>query len=570
MMVAVFMLTRSISRLRPILERFIPCKRGNVAVTFAIVLVPLLGFVGAAVDYTRASSARSSMQVALDSAALMVSKDIAATPTLSAADITAKAITYFNALYTNPNAPTVTVSAVYTPNTGKGATVQVSGSSSVTTDFLNVVGFPQLGITSASTTTWGNARMRVAMALDNTGSMSNNGKLDALKTAATNLVTQLSALSKTNGDVYISIVPFAKDVNLGSSNYGASWIDWTDWEAPPTQLSQPSNLYDLVPTLQPSTSGFANIGPGSTCPFTNNNSGFGCIKGPGSAYVTQTTSTIPSSGTYSGYICPGQDTNQHRLYNGCWNSTNPTTKTVSNCNGLNSCSCTNGWNSVCTQTSYTHTWISNARSTWSGCFTDRTQPYDTQGTAPTTSSSYFPADEYYENSELYCSSGNSPSLQAITPLSYNWTALKASITAMQATGGTNQAVGLAWAWNTLLQTAPMSAPAEDVSYTYQKSIILLSDGLNTEDRWPLYGDGVTQNGTMIDARQKIMCDNIKAAGITIYTIQVNTATPADPTSAVLQYCASNAGNFYLVTAASQTVTAFNSIYNSLSQLRVAK
>ena len=120
------------------------------------------------------------------------------------------------------------------------------------------------------------------------------------------------------------------------------------------------------------------------------------------------------------------------------------------------------------------------------------------------------------------------------------------------------------------QTLPFSAPAEDVNYSYQKSIILLSDGLNTENRWPAYGNGVTQTGTMIDDRQKIMCDNIKAAGITIYTVQVNTGTPADPTSSVLQYCASNSGNFYLVTAASQTVTAFNSIYNSLSQLRVAK
>ncbi len=49
---------------------------GNVAVLFGIALVPILSFVGAAVDYTRANSARSSMQAALDSTALMVSKDL--------------------------------------------------------------------------------------------------------------------------------------------------------------------------------------------------------------------------------------------------------------------------------------------------------------------------------------------------------------------------------------------------------------------------------------------------------------------------------------------------------------
>jgi hypothetical protein len=67
-----------------------------------------------------------------------------------------------------------------------------------------------------------------------------------------------------------------------------------------------------------------------------------------------------------------------------------------------------------------------------------------------------------------------------------------------------------------------------------------------------------------------LCDNAKAAGITVYTIQVNTHTPADPTSAVLQYCASGTANFYVVTSANQTLSVFNSIGTSLSKLRVAK
>jgi len=45
--------------------------------------------------------------------------------------------------------------------------------------------------------------------------------------------------------------------------------------------------------------------------------------------------------------------------------------------------------------------------------------------------------------------------------------------------------------------------------------------------------------------------------------------PADPTLAVLQYCASGADKFYLITTASQTVSAFNSIGTSLSKSGVA-
>ncbi|QDM22473.1 TadE/TadG family protein [Tardiphaga sp. vice154] len=563
------MSNRSTSRLaRNFLQRFLPAEGGNVAVMFAIVLAPLLGFVGAAVDYTRASSARSSMQVALDSAALMVSKDLAVTPSMTAADITAKASVYFNALYTNPNAPAITVSAVYTPNTGKGATVQVSGAGSVPTEFMNVVGFPRLAINSSSTTTWGNARMRVAMALDNTGSMNQDGKLPALKTAAKSLVDQLSALSKTNGDVYISVVPFAKDVNMGASNYNASWIDWTDWEAEAPDLN----------TSAKKPSNWSQIGPGSSCPWSMNYDGFTCMA---SGTSTSVVSSIPSSGL----ICPGADRSSyqyayHYLINGCYTSVaSSTTVTVSSgyyasCNGFSSaCTCSGNNNSkVCKQPTYTHVWTPNNRNTWSGCIADRTQDYDTKNSAPVTgtTASLFPAEQYYENQESYCAPGNSPLLQTVTPLSYDWSTLKSGIDAMQGTGGTNQPIGMALAWQSLGQTAPFNAPAEEVNYTYVKAIILLSDGLNTENRWPEYGNGSSQTGTMIDDRQKTLCDNIKAAGVTIYTIQVNTGSPADPTSSVLQYCASNSGNFYLVTAASQTVTAFNSIYNSLSQLRVAK
>ncbi len=169
------------------------------------------------------------------------------------------------------------------------------------------------------------------------------------------------------------------------------------------------------------------------------------------------------------------------------------------------------------------------------------------------------------------------------PLSYNWTSLKATITAMQPTGGTNQAIGLAWAWESLLQSAPMNAPAEDSNYTYNRAIILLSDGLNTEDRWPAYGNGSTQNtdshgNGLIDNRQALLCQNIKAMidpktngpMYTIYTIQVNTSSPADATSTVLQNCATDPSKFFMLTSANQIVTTFNSIGTSLSQLRVAR
>ena len=300
------------SRVQQAVGRFARANEGNVAVIFTIALIPLISFIGAAIDYSRANNARSTMQAALDSTALMLSKDLSS-GVITPAQIATQAQADFNALYTSPDAQAVSVTATYTANAGSmGSTIQVNGSAYINTDFMKLAGFPTIPFSSTSTTAWGNVKMRVALALDNTGSMADNGKIAALRTAASNLVDQLSALAKNPGDVYISVVPFAKVVNVGSSNAGATWIDQTDWLNPPT--AQPNNgTYQATLPMN-----WHAVGPGVKCPFTNSSGGFTCTSGP--ANGSSNASTIPSSGTYSGYICPSVDANSHTLYNGCWDS----------------------------------------------------------------------------------------------------------------------------------------------------------------------------------------------------------------------------------------------------------
>lgn len=437
------------NQLRAGASRFLGADDGNIAVTFVIAMVPIVGFVGAAVDYTRVNAARSSMQAALDSTALMLSKDLSQ-GVIKTSEIATKAQTYFNALYTSKEAKSVSVNASYTASNGStGSTVQVSGSGSIVTDFMKVAGFPTINFNTSSMATWGMTKMRVALALDNTGSMADAGKMAALRPAAKNLIDQLKASASTNGDVYISIVPFSKDVNVGSSNYNQNWVDFSDWNS-------------------------AN----QTCSGGGWGWGFG----------------------------------------GGWGGGN------------------------CTPA---------AHSTWNGCVTDRDQDYDIKNTPPTTSTA----------ATLVVAEQYSSCPVQLMPLSYDWAALKSKIDSMTPDGNTNQAIGLAWGWLSLSQASPLNAPAEDPNYTYKKAIILMTDGLNTQNRW-------TTNAATIDARQKLLCDNIKASGVTIYTVQVN--TDGDPTQSVLQYCASGADKFFVLTSATQIMAAFNSIGTSLSMLRIAK
>jgi Flp pilus assembly protein TadG len=438
-------------KIRASVGRFAKANGGNIAVIFALSAVPLITFVGAAIDYTRANAARSSMQAALDSTALMLSKDLSS-GTITTSQIDTKATAYFTALYNSKDAKNVSVTAHYTaPSGNTPANVKLDGAGMIITEFMKVAGFPTMNYNTSSTTTWGNVRMRVALVLDVTGSMADDGKMDAMKPAAKALVDQLSAIATTNGDIYISLVPFSKDIMMGSSFKNATWIDWTDWDA------------------------------------ANGNS-----------------------------TCTAWD-----------------------------------WRGRCTSS----IWTPNSHDTWTGCFTDRDQNYDTTNTAPTSASTKFPAEQY-----SYCDSSGAQ-IKPIVPLTYDWSTLKTKIDGLVPTGNTNQGIGIAWGWMTLSMSDPFNAPAKDPNFVYKDAIVVLSDGMNTQNRW-------YTNSNSIDARQRILCDNAKAAGITIYAVQVNTG--GDPTSSVLQYCAQNTSSFYLVTSASQTASVFNAIGTQLSKLRVSK
>jgi Flp pilus assembly protein TadG len=437
-----------------LLSRFMADRRGGVAPMFALAIIPVIGLTGAAIDYSRANSVRVGMQSAIDATALAMAK---LAPTLTPSELQTKTNAYFQAMFNHPEAKNIVITPSYTTTGGSQLTIAVSGS--MDTTFMNVMGYSSLNIGSTSTVKWGMSRLRVALALDNTGSMASAGKIEALKTATNSLLTQLKDAATTNGDVYVSIVPFAKNVNAGSSNYNQSWVDFVD---------------------HPSYVGWDK--QNGTCSHPN-----------------------------------------YPIYDECISKNNKT-------------------------------WTPNAHSTWNGCVADRDKPYDVQGTAPTANANtVFPAEQY----------NNCP--QPVMGLSYNWSGMTTLVNSMYPAGTTNQTIGLVWAWMSLTGGGPFTVPAMDPNYQYQQIIILMSDGLNTQNRWD--GTGSTQSSE-VDARMALACKNAKDAGLTIYTIHVN--TDGDPTSTILRDCATDTNKFFTVTSSSQLGSVFTTIGSNLSKLRIAK
>jgi Flp pilus assembly protein TadG len=207
---------------------FLGNRDASVAPMLALAALPLFGFVGAAVDYSRAASVRSSMQAALDATALMLSKEA---QSLSTGDLAQKANTTFNAIFDRPEANNVQITSLFASPQQSSFSLTVSASSSINTVFTKVLGHSEIKLSASSEVLWGIKKLNLALVLDNTGSMASSDKMTNLKLAAHNLLNTLQTAAKTPGDVKVAIVPFATDVNVGTGYVDATWIDWTEWEA---------------------------------------------------------------------------------------------------------------------------------------------------------------------------------------------------------------------------------------------------------------------------------------------------------------------------------------------------
>jgi len=561
-------------------RRFISDTKGNIAILFGLAIIPVVGAMGAALDYSQANAARAELQAAIDNTALMLSKMMPLTQTQLNTDgwqifqgnLPHSVLVYqqSNLVIGTPNSTTITLDISTTYNTQLASVLKLVGMST---------SFP---VTAHSQVVWGNSRLRVALVLDNTGSMTQSGKITALKTATTNLLNQLQSIAVNNGDVYVSIIPFVNTVNIGSSNYTASYIDWYDWEHDPNNTNTGTCS---VSTYNGNQSGCLSAGTCSISGHTNQSSctsaGTCSISGRTSQSTCGTCSlsghTSQSSCTSAGVCSKSQYTSssQCNQHGGVWTA------------------------GVWTAATWTPGVWTNAvwtfdHSQWNGCVTDRgnSQVYtlgytpgtaagpDQDTSAPSTTvepnpatapdSTKFPAAQSSGYTQPY-TFASCP--QQMIGLTYNWSALQNEVNNMSPNGSTDQPIGLIWGWLSLVGGGPLTAPALDPNYTYTQVIILLTDGLNTQNRW--VGDGSTTN-TSVDARMYNTaggspagtCVNIKNAGVIIYTVQVD--TDGSPTSTLLQNCATDSSKFFLLTSSSEIVTTFQQIGTQLANLHLSQ
>ncbi|TIO74832.1 MAG: TadE/TadG family protein [Mesorhizobium sp.] len=228
--------------MREFWRRFCRDRHGNYALVTAIAMVPLMGAVAMAVDFSELNRQKQMVLNALDAANFAAARRLAEGATDD--QIKAYAVDFFNANLNNVDPATISLDVTLPSNQAGGGLLTMSATLNYHPYFYPasalLVGMGEADANKPVKLDM-NSQVRlkntleVAMVLDNSGSMSILGtgagqkRIDLLKQAAKQLVDtlaqQAAQIKQIDKPVQFSIVPFAASVNVGPDNDNASWMD---------------------------------------------------------------------------------------------------------------------------------------------------------------------------------------------------------------------------------------------------------------------------------------------------------------------------------------------------------
>ncbi len=519
-----------------ILSRFKRDKRANVGIIFGIVLVPIVIAMGSAVDYSRAFLKQKDLASAVDTAVL--AGGIFSEETQQVFEDKVKKTLY-------ANFPENEIASLSFNRDEATKTITVTATSNVPTKFAGIWQVDNVPIQATAEATPGRSYAEIVLVLDNTGSMRWSGKLDALKTAAKDLVQILHDSSPDTNKLFISLVPFTTTVRLSSDMLSWSGIDFNGLSSVSGEdFEGNTNVIDLYNDM--------NI------PWN------GCVRArPSGNDLNDVTATSSDPETlYPVYLAP--DEPDGRFYN-------------------------NGNYYSNSGSSYRNRYINDL-------FLQPSLPNGPERQRDTS--------KYTGSVSLSSSRGpeNNCPLRPILPLTTDKNALDTAIDGMVADGYTNIATGLAWGWRMLTPEEPYVA--RNFDQETKKFIILLSDGVqetgsassgprHNETYYTAYGYAAkghlgnvngNESVTVLNDKVKTLCekakglvgddpdapgavyDDTRAVKIFTITFQLNNST----TQNLFRDCATTPNMYYNSPNNATLQTTFQEIANELMKLSLTK
>lgn len=516
---------------------------GSVAIISAMTLLTVVLATGGGIDYERWRNARQTVMSALDSAVIAGARSIASGGAETEAVAIAEDVLSSN-LGDQFNFESNTIAFGLSDD---GAVFSGEGNAALSTIFLKLIGIDSLPMMSDPAAMFPAAQisgegriLEIAMMLDATGSMCDDGvgqcasgvKLDALKSAANELISTVlgTAVTDPPSPHRIALAPFSHRIRVAPDGQGSALM---------------TTLTDLSPTW----SGWHT----------------GCV----GTWTLQTSSTTVEGIDTSEWVCDLEGV----IYEGDLKIRPGVTDrwtykhdgyTVDEFDLTDDPPGPNKWLMGAGGSRFPLSWNSS----------DLDTPTSNLGESESDPAKKERAHHNYQQN----GADDIPESNEIMPLNSDPVALKARVDGLNAVGSTAGGLGTAFAWYMLSPkwadvwpagSAPGPYPSATVENPPRKVAILMTDGVyNTTWGWP------SIEIETASAHAIALCDNMKTAGIEIYTVGFALdGIPAYEQSlatATLQACGSSIEHFYNTFSVSELIAAFQNIGTTITAAPVVR
>lgn len=518
-------------------------QQGATAVIFALVFIPIAFVVGSAIDYSRASLAKTQLQVALDAAVVRSARHW----DLADAEVRARAEDIIGSIFAAP----FSITAFQRDTLNR--TISITAKSDVETTFMRLARIDAVEVASHAQITVPQQYIQIAMSLDNSGSMTGT-RMPNLIAAGKLLVDTLTPFSIDNKLEY-GLVPFGQLVNVGAQYKTATWID--------SGGLAPSHFAHLDPPLGPVLPRKTRI---EVIESMKDESGAalawgGCVEARTNGY--DVTDDAPSTLRPETLFVPSFAPDEPGPPWGGLAADRPPTASQA--------------------TPVANSYMDDDGGT---CLVSLPAKDAVTLALRQNRSCKYAGKTAYTTKSSVVSSGVplGPNFQCTTPaltrLTTDGEKIKSALDLMRPLGGTNIGEGLAWGWRLLSRNAPFADGMPAGTKNGRRIAILMTDGENWLDQvaningsmygaYGFYNDGRLSGGSgsnvgMIPMNNKLIdiCTSMKAQKIEIFTVGLS--IPTNAAKQLLTDCSSN-GQAYMISDAAELTTVFRSIAKSILQ-----
>jgi Flp pilus assembly protein TadG len=509
-------------------DRFARDQRGNVAVMFAVAAVPMIGLLGGAVDLTRHQRHKVELLNAMDSAAIALAKRGAAND----AEADAFVNDYIAAIRTSgANDPMMHTQAFDATEIEGGW--RVTSDAYMDTAFMPVIGISRMPFDVSTEVMTAGGNYEVALALDNTGSMAERGKIRDLKVASNHLIDVLYEEPGAEDRVKMALVPFTTTVNIRGEAFKPEWLDRTGEGLGEHQNDSYDRVVDRLSIYDALSNGRTGLDGLPTA-------WKGCVEARADGHDVDDIAPGDDAATrWTPYLSPDgadRDTSDPRPRYAMQNSYLADQ--------------TGGRGSALERLMHTDKYF-----------------------RPMTGVRFDPFDEQV--------GPNQSCRGPIVELTSDQQRMRNAIDDMEPGGYTHIPQGLVWGWRVLSPEEPFDQGVPYDDTTTQKALVLLSDGANTfPETYTSYGfrsDGRLASNESSGVRRlndKVtdICEKVKAKGIRLYMIlfQENDRE----TQRIFEDCASVNDNgetlYYYAPDGASLNAAFGSIGEDLTNIRITR